>query len=61
MIDIHSHILPSVDDGVRRQQEAIEMLRITIDKEGVKQALTPHIQAGGCNNSKQALADSFTI
>ncbi|MEP0355897.1 CpsB/CapC family capsule biosynthesis tyrosine phosphatase [Paraglaciecola sp.] len=47
MIDIHSHILPSVDDGARRQQEAIEMLRITIDQEGVKQVLTPHIPAGG--------------
>lgn len=42
MIDIHSHILPSVDDGASSIDDAIEMIRLSyID--GIKTlVLTPH-------------------
>ena len=33
-IDIHSHILPGVDDGSRSMEESLEMLRIA-EAEGV--------------------------
>ncbi|MCR5831975.1 MAG: hypothetical protein K6G67_07550 [Lachnospiraceae bacterium] len=46
MIDIHSHVLPGVDDGARDTEEAIDMLRIMYD-EGVTEAiLTPHYHRG---------------
>ena len=45
MIDIHSHILPLVDDGSQSFEESIEMLKIA-ERSGVKhQILTPHVQS----------------
>ena len=46
LIDIHSHVLPGVDDGARDTETAIEMLRIMYD-EGITEAiLTPHYHRG---------------
>lgn len=59
MIDIHSHILPGVDDGPRTLDMALDMLRMAVDS-GVKtQVLTPHIQAGRFENTKQGLDEHF--
>ncbi len=45
MIDIHSHILPAVDDGSQSFEESIEMLKMAF-RSGVKhQILTPHVQS----------------
>lgn len=42
LIDIHSHILPGIDDGARDKKEALEMFRIAAD-EGICQMIaTPH-------------------
>ena len=44
--DIHSHILPGVDDGFLNMKESIEMLQL-YQKNGMKQlVLTPHIDPG---------------
>lgn len=46
MIDLHSHMLPGVDDGAADEQQALEMARQAV-AEGVKiQACTPHIYPG---------------
>lgn len=47
MIDIHSHIMPAVDDGAASLEESLEMLKIA-SQDGVKAiAVTPHVfQAG---------------
>jgi len=43
MIDIHTHILPGVDDGSQNTQESLEMLKIQLNQ-GVKRiVLTPHV------------------
>lgn len=43
MIDLHSHILPGIDDGAQNMEEAIEMARIA-EKDGVKKIVaTPHM------------------
>ena len=45
MIDLHSHILPAVDDGSRNTQESLKMLRM-LKKQGVtKVVATPHFYA----------------
>lgn len=45
MIDLHSHILPAVDDGSRNTQESLRMLRM-LKKQGVtKVVATPHFYA----------------
>lgn len=41
--DCHCHLLPGVDDGVKRQQEALQILK-TWERLGMKEVwLTPHI------------------
>ncbi len=46
MIDIHSHILPALDDGAANLSEALSMARLAAD-DGIKcMACTPHIVPG---------------
>ena len=46
-IDIHSHILPGIDDGAENMEETIKMIRIAIN-EGIGAIIvTPHYK-GGC-------------
>jgi protein-tyrosine phosphatase len=59
MIDIHSHILPGIDDGAKSLDEALEMLRIAIDQGVTTQVLTPHIHIGRFNNTKQHIEQEF--
>ncbi len=45
MTDIHSHLLPGVDDGVRDEEEMLAVLAV-MEQTGVRQLfLTPHIMA----------------
>ena len=44
MIDIHTHILPMIDDGPTMMQESLEMCRIAVN-DGIKKIIaTPHVQ-----------------
>ena len=46
MIDIHSHILPGVDDGAKDMAAALEMARMAAD-DGIKKMIaTPHLFRG---------------
>lgn len=46
MIDIHSHILPGIDDGSRSKEMTLEMLRQAV-KDGTKKIVaTPHFCRG---------------
>jgi protein-tyrosine phosphatase len=50
MIDIHSHIMPEVDDGARSLDEALEMARIAAG-DGIEQMVsTPHMFNGLSDN-----------
>ena len=45
-IDIHSHILPGIDDGAKNMQETIKMIDIAVEQ-GIKAAIaTPHYHVG---------------
>jgi protein-tyrosine phosphatase len=61
MIDIHSHILPGVDDGARTLDEALDMLRMAVDGGVTVQVLTPHIHYGRYENQKADLQQRFDI
>lgn len=59
MIDIHSHILPSIDDGAQSLEESLTMLKMAIDNGVTTQVLTPHIQPGRFNNTKKIIEQAF--
>lgn len=49
MIDIHSHVIPGIDDGAKNEEMAIEMLKIA-EKSGTKKlVVTPHFMRGRFN------------
>ena len=46
MIDIHSHILPGIDDGVKTEDEAVEFARMA-EADGIQTIVaTPHCKEG---------------
>jgi len=53
LIDIHSHILPGVDDGALTMEDAISMARLAVDEGITKIIATPHHQNGTFFNKKQ--------
>jgi protein-tyrosine phosphatase len=54
MIDIHSHILPQIDDGARSLEEALEMARLAAE-DGIQQMVcTPHMFNGLSRNPEPA-------
>jgi protein-tyrosine phosphatase len=59
MIDIHSHILPGIDDGARSLDESLSMLRMAIDGGVTTQVLTPHIHMGRFDNTKPEIERRF--
>lgn len=55
MIDIHSHILPGVDDGAQTIEDAIAMARAAV-KEGITTIIaTPHHKNGKYDNPKHSI------
>lgn len=46
MIDLHSHILPGIDDGAKTLAMALEMARMAVDDGIHTMACTPHIYPG---------------
>lgn len=46
VVDIHSHILPGIDDGAKNMQETIKMIDIAVEQ-GIKAMIaTPHYHVG---------------
>jgi protein-tyrosine phosphatase len=54
MIDLHSHILPGIDDGARSLQEAVEMCRLAAAEGCTAMVATPHQRRGVWWNSDLA-------
>ena len=55
MIDLHSHILPQLDDGARDLEESLAMARLAVES-GVSHMLaTPHCMEGGARTVTEAV------
>ncbi|MGD6816603.1 tyrosine-protein phosphatase [Metabacillus sp. 113a] len=52
MIDLHSHILPGIDDGAQTLTDTIEMAKAAVDEGITKIIATPHHQNGKYINIK---------
>ncbi len=54
MIDLHSHILPELDDGARSLRESLSMAQMALDSGITAMAATPHCMDGGAEETKEA-------
>lgn len=55
MIDIHCHILPSIDDGAKDNEMSIQMAKLAVD-EGIDTIIaTPHHRNGHFENDKSSI------
>jgi protein-tyrosine phosphatase len=61
LIDIHSHILPGVDDGAKNEQESLNMARAAIEQGIQTIVATPHHQNGAFNNFRLEIKSSVEI
>ncbi|MGG0844871.1 tyrosine-protein phosphatase [Peribacillus simplex] len=57
MIDIHSHILPDIDDGAGNIQESIEMARKAVEQGITNIIATPHYNRGIYENDKEKVLE----
>ncbi|MBH0072602.1 capsule biosynthesis protein CapC [Pseudoalteromonas sp. NZS127] len=51
MIDIHSHILPGIDDGAKNLNESLALLKLAQSDGITHMVITPHIHIGRFDNS----------
>jgi protein-tyrosine phosphatase len=56
MIDLHSHILPGIDDGSKSLDMSLAMARIAVDDGITQMACTPHIYPGLYMNNAVGIA-----
>lgn len=55
MIDIHSHILPGIDDGAQTEADSLEMAKAAVD-EGIHTIIaTPHHKNGSYDNVRESI------
>lgn len=53
--DIHSHLLPGIDDGAKDEQDSLELIN-TLKEYGFSQfTATPHILPGVWNNTREGI------
>ena len=58
-IDLHSHLIPGIDDGSRTMEESLEMLRAMQAIGYEKVITTPHVMSDAYQNSTQAIIDGL--
>lgn len=58
--DIHSHILPGLDDGAQNWEQAGDMLRIAWEQGIKKIVATPHFMPGHDNPEKEKVLEQLT-
>ncbi|GAB5379926.1 MAG: exopolysaccharide biosynthesis protein [Aliiglaciecola sp.] len=59
MIDLHSHILPGIDDGARSMQQSLEMARQAVVAGVTHMVCTPHIHPNYFDNSYETINPVF--
>ena len=59
MIDLHCHLLPSVDDGAQTEIDSLNLFKLAIDDGISHMVLTPHVQPGRYENTANSLKAPF--
>ena len=61
MVDMHSHVLPGIDDGAQTPEESIALIRKMMDL-GIKKIIaTPHIMADYYKNTAETINASLAL
>ena len=61
MIDLHSHILPGIDDGARIMEDSIELINQSVASGVNKIIATPHINLGTFDNDQGCIELVFDL
>ena len=57
MFDLHSHILPGIDDGPKEMEGSLQLARLAV-QEGITHIVaTPHHKNGLWDNEKEQIAE----
>lgn len=59
MIDLHSHILPGIDDGARSLDISLQMAQQAVDSGVRHMVCTPHIHKGYFDNTLNTIRHAF--
>ena len=59
MIDMHSHILPGLDDGAADWEQAIAMARVAVEDGITEMTCTPHWVLGKYENGRMSVLKRF--
>lgn len=57
MIDLHTHILPGIDDGVKTEDESVEFARMAVADGVTTIVATPHCKDGFYENRRAAVLE----
>jgi len=60
-VDLHSHLIPSIDDGAKDIDESISMIKALHSLGYQKLITTPHIMSDGYKNNAQIIKDGLGI
>jgi protein-tyrosine phosphatase len=61
MVDMHSHVLPGIDDGAQNVEESIVLVKRMMDM-GIKKIIaTPHIMADYYKNTPETINNALEI
>lgn len=60
MIDLHSHLLPGIDDGAPDLATALQLARIAVDDGITHMVCTPHIHPGRYDNTIECIQKALT-
>jgi protein-tyrosine phosphatase len=60
MIDVHSHILPGIDDGAQCLEDSAKLLKVAIDDGITHIVATPHIHPGRFDNNNNSISAAYS-
>lgn len=58
-IDLHSHLIPAIDDGARDMDESLRLLRALEEAGYYKVITTPHIMIDGYRNTRDIIMEGL--
>jgi len=60
-VDMHSHVLPGIDDGAKNPQESIELIRAMMSV-GIKKIIaTPHVMNDYYRNTPESINNALAV